>query len=121
MDIDVSQVRQLAVDLGGADRRVTLESAAVMRRAAVNIKKGLQAQTSGHPHFPGLGRAVSFDERGLSFEVGPTLGGQGSLGGVFWEGTARNGPVADFMAPVRAEEPLLAYHLADVATRAVFR
>jgi len=119
--VNSDEVRALGIELGAASREVTLESAKVIERAALNIKNGLIRDLAGSKHFPGLSRAISYDVRGLDAEIGPTLGGSGSLGGVVYEGTSNGPPSRDFMAPVNREIPLLEFHLADVATRAVFK
>lgn len=114
---DTSQVRVLELDMGRAGTALTREAGQILEKAAVNIKAGLQREAGGHPHFPRLPSSISYDVRGLTVEIGPTID-RAPLAGVFYDGTPTSAPVADIMSPVRAEEPKLAAYLGDAAARA---
>lgn len=120
IEIDTSEVRALAAEMAGSSARVFALSRKAVEKSALNIKNGLASDMQGHPSFAGFPASISYDMSGLSAEIGPELGGAGSLGGVVYEGTARTGPIADLLAPVRAEAPQLEFYLADAAVKAVF-
>lgn len=103
MQFDVSELRQLAVDLGGAPERAEGQVRAVVQKAALNIKTDLQREAQETTHFPGVARSISYDTfavgDGWVAEIGPEIGhprgharAQGSLAWIAYEGTARTGP-----------------------------
>lgn len=88
-------LRRLELDLGKAAARVVPEVEKVLKRGAQDIKTGMQAAFNGSSHFRGAGRTVSYDRKGgfgsIGYEIGPTIGGAGSLAGVAVEGGANGG------------------------------
>jgi len=118
--IDASQVDRLAVELGRAGRKATLGATAVIGKAAQNIKTGMQADFSGHGHAPNIPRAINYDLRGLSAEIGvDKRGPQGGLGNILAFGTSKNAAVVDHTAALRRELPNVAKFLGDVGERAL--
>lgn len=89
--VDASEFRRLGANLGKIPAKATREVEAVLKKGAVNIKREMQAAFEGSPHFRGVARHVSFDRKGLGFEVGPTQGGAGSLAGIAVDGGANGG------------------------------
>lgn len=118
MDVSITMqgVDKLVADLGHAGRKATLASRAVIEKAAVEIKKGMVADFTGHRHAPSIPRAINYDIRGLSLEVGVDKGGpQGGLGNILAYGTSKNAAVLDHTAALRRELPAIERFLQDVA------
>lgn len=102
--IDASELRDLEFDLGTAGRRADDEVRKVVQRAALNIKRDLQAEATGSPSFDRVAASISYETfavgDGWVAEIGPEFGhergharAQGSLAWIAYEGTARSGPV----------------------------
>ena len=120
IEIDASEVDLLALSLGNAGRKATLEAAKVVARGAGKVADGMRQDFTGHSHAPAIPRAINYDVRGLSFEVGADKRGpQGGLGNILAFGTSRNAPVVDHTASLRREMPEIEKWLADVAEKAV--
>lgn len=89
---DTSQLDKLAADLGrGTAKTVTLGRKA-LQVTAMKVKQDAQANAKAIDqraarHYPAT---ISYDLMGLRADIGPELGGQGSLGGILEEGTAKN-------------------------------
>ena len=120
VEFDTSEVDAFAVALGRAGRKATLESAKVIAKGAGKVAEGMRKDFTGHSHAPLIPRAINYDVRGLSFEVGVDKSGpQGGLGNLLAFGSANNGAVVDHTASLRRELPALEKYLADVMERAV--
>jgi len=118
--MDASQVDKLAIDLGKAGRRATLGAIAVIEHGALNIKNGMKADFTGHGHAPAIPRAVNYDVRGLSAEIGvDKRGPQGGLGNILAFGTSKNAAVLDHTRALRDETPNIEKFLADVGVGAL--
>lgn len=97
LDVDVSELRQLAVDLGRASGRADDQVRRVIQKAALNIKKDLQSEATDTTHFTGVASSVTYEtfeaDGGWVAEIGPEIGkGQGSLAWIAYEGHATTGP-----------------------------
>jgi len=119
LNIDTSQLRELAADLGRIPGRVERDVEAVMKRGAQNIKEGMQAAFEGSPAFKGAARTVSYDRKGLfrsvGYEIGPTIGGAGSLAGIAVDGGANGGGgTVDVDSVLEAEGPNLERELGNI-------
>jgi hypothetical protein len=95
-EIDTSELRRLAADLGRIPAKVVPDVEAVLKRGAQELKKTMQAEFEGSPHFKRVGAAVSYERRGfareIAYEVGPEMGrGAGSLAGIAVDGGANGG------------------------------
>lgn len=122
--IDASEVDRLAVDMRGADRRIIEGARPVMKRAAVNVKRRMRRDFSGHKYAGGVPFSLEFeqtDAHGLGYEIGEldSAGRQWGLAAILAYGTSNNAPVVDHTAALRGEAPLLDKHLGDVAEDAV--
>jgi len=118
--IDASQVDKLAIDLGRAGRKATLEATKVVAKGALNIKQGMQASISPSPHFGGVAGAISYDLRGLSAEIGPEIGrGQGSLAFIAAFGASATPGFWDYAAPLEKEAPNVAKFLGEIGAKAL--
>ena len=120
IEFDTSEVDRLAVSLGSAGRKATVEAMKVVAKGAGKVADGMRQDFTGHRGAPHIPRAVNYDVRGLEFEVGvDKRGPQGGLGNILAFGTSRNGPVLDHTASLRRELPELEKWLGDVAEKAV--
>lgn len=104
MRFDVSELRQLEHDLGSVSDRAAEQVRKTMQKAALNIKKDMQAEATGvSESFDRVRYAISYetwekrDEIGA--EIGPETGyerghpkGQGGLAWIAYEGHATTGP-----------------------------
>ena len=102
---DFSDFLRLSDDLGKATHRIVPDAHKVVTKALVNIKKGTQSHVSGHPSWRRLAASVSFDQRGLSGEVGYEDRGQGELAGIAEFGSARKAPNPALVPAVAEDEP----------------
>jgi hypothetical protein len=120
VEFDTSELAALAVSLGNAGRKATIEATRVVAKAAGKVAEGMRQDFTGHSHAPAIPAAVNYDVRGLSFEVGvDKRGPQGGLGNLLAFGSANNAPVVDHTASLRRELPAIEKYLADVAERAL--
>lgn len=108
MDWDVSEVLDLAADLGKIPGQAVKPLREVVHTSARKIRDGMRADARGHahsPHFPG---SITFETKerfgGTDAEIGPDKGRtQGALGNILYFGTSKNGPVLNLLGPLEAE------------------
>ena len=120
MDIDTSEFRALAADLGRASREVFKEAEKVTEKAAHNIKTTMadDAKSSGtYRHFAG---SISYTMQGngafSSAEIGPDKDRtQGALGNILYFGTSKNAPVLDVEVGLRKEAPEFEKRIGEMA------
>lgn len=123
MDIDTSEFRALAADLGKASREVFQEADRVTEKAAHTIKSDMAAAAkwtlgAGHAkHFHG---SISYDRAmqvGLiAYEIGPDKHRrQGALGNILYFGTSKNSPMLDVESALRDEAPKFEKRIGDMA------
>ena len=123
MDLDLSEVRQLATDLGKVPGRVVPEVEKVTSKGALNIKNDLAAQASGSTHFRGMAGSFSYDMKfglgSIEAEIGPDKGRRGgALGNLFFFGGANGGGgTGDIDGPLKAEEPRYLKALGDITEK----
>ncbi|GMA26197.1 hypothetical protein GCM10025864_39560 [Luteimicrobium album] len=95
ISIDTSALRTLATDLGKIPGKAEPGLEVVMKRAAQNIKTDMQAEFRKSTHFRGVAGHVSYDRTGflgsVGYEIGPEVGGAGSLAGIAVNGGANGG------------------------------
>lgn len=120
MDIDTSEFRALAADLGKASREVFKEAEKVTEKAAHNIKTTMadDAKSSGtYRHFAGsisYDRAMSAGQ--IGYEIGPDKERmQGALGNILYFGTSKNAPVLDVEVGLRKEAPEFERRIGEMA------
>jgi len=121
--IDTSQVDKLAIDLGKAGRRATLDAIPVISKAAVNIKKGMQADVSRSPHFKAVARDIRYDQRALAVVVYAEVGrGLGHQGGLAWNaafGDSTHPSVWDHTAALHRELPNIEKYLGEIGVKSL--
>lgn len=105
IDVDVSELRRLQVDLGRVPEAARGQVRRIVQRAAFNIKKDLVEEATGASEaFDRVRYSISYDtyetRDGMEAEIGPELGherghskSQGSLAWIAYEGHARTAPV----------------------------
>jgi hypothetical protein len=101
------------------------ETAKVVGRGALNIKKGAQKRIKGHPRFKRLPYAIDYDDvtttsRAAYTEVGVNHGKrQGPLGGIAENGTPTSAPMPYMRPAVEAELPNFVRAMDDLAVKAL--
>lgn len=119
---DTSQVDTLAVDLSEAPKRLQLAARKTMKRSALEIKRRMQAEFSGHRYAHAVPLSLEFQSRGdLAYEIGEldSAGPQWGLAAILAYGTSNNAPVADHRKSLREEAPIMLAHLGSNAADAV--
>lgn len=94
--VDVSDVLATAAEFNAKGAAAVDAIEPVMKRAAQNIKTEMQQIFAKSPHFKRVAASVSYDRIGLltgtlGYEIGPTIGGAGSLAGIATDGGANGG------------------------------
>lgn len=121
-EVEVTGLRELVADLTRAESKALDEVDKVVGKGALNIKTGWAQRWSGHPHFPALSRAVSYDQFHTPWtsqaEIGPDKDKpQGALGNIIEYGTAKNAPIPGGLPSLDEEAPRFERSLADLAER----
>lgn len=122
IEFDTSEVKRLAVDLSQAPGRIQRKAPKVMHRAAIDVKKAMRVDASGHRYLHQFAREVNYDRLdalGLAYEVGFDKSGQGNLANIIVFGSINNAPVYDFTAALRRETPNIVRHLANAGEDSV--
>lgn len=88
-------LHRLEVSLGRAAARVVPESERALKRGAQGVKEKMADAFADSGSFRGAARSVSYDRKGvfgsIGFEIGPTVGGAGSLADIAVNGGANGG------------------------------
>ena len=124
ISVDMSEVRELAVDMTRVDGRLTRHLAPVVKKGALNIKNQLVSEMSGSRHFGSVARGITYDIKGDGFEaeIGPEKGRPGSLANIAYFGGSNGGggTVPDPQGAGEAELPNFEKALAEVAEGLIF-
>ena len=120
----MSDADRLANDLAAAPLKAVPLVAAVVKKAAQNVKDHMVNEARSNGTYKHFHRSISYDVRlgfgGIEAEIGPDKDRtQGALGNVLYFGTSKNAPVLDINSGLRAEEEAFAENLADAAERAL--
>lgn len=95
IEIDMSEIRTLAVDLERIPAKVQKGIRPVVSKGALNIKNDQRSDMSESPSFKGVTPAISYDlaedSSGIEALIGPTKGTPGSLANIAYFGTSRGG------------------------------
>jgi hypothetical protein len=98
MDVDATQIRALAVDLGKAEAVTVPKLRAIVQKTMLDTKNDMKAEAagSGIAEAKALAGFISYDTKydadGISAEVGPTKGAAGSFAFLYF-GNKNSGPV----------------------------
>jgi len=125
LHFDTSQVNRLAVDLSEAPKRLQFRARKTMKRSALEIKRRMAKDFSGHRQAGGVPFSLEFqqlDAAGFAYEIGEldSAGRQWGLAAILAYGTSNNAPVVDHTAGLWREAPVMAMHLGDDAEDSVF-
>lgn len=118
IQIDTTEVAQLAVDMRGIDARLARWVRPVVARGALNIKNDIRDSFLASKHFKGAAPGVSYDltDNGYGADIGPAKGKPGSLANIAIFGTWKGGgTVEDPVEALNRETPAFEKNLADVA------
>lgn len=116
----MDDLERLVVDLSGAGLRATLRAERLLDATGERIRDDARAfapGANGGParHYPKSITHELLIEGGIPIaEVGPEKGGQGSLGGIFEDGTATSPPQKHLGPALDRAVPLFAEQLADL-------
>lgn len=96
IQIDVSELRTLAADLGKVPNEVQKGIRPIVQRGAWNIKKTMQADMRSSVHFGQITPSISYDTKvdgdGVEAEIGPDKGrAGGALANIAIFGTSTGG------------------------------
>lgn len=118
MEIDVSEVRQLAVDFRQVPDALARHAKPAVVRGGVSIKDQLRAEMGASAHFRAAD-SITFDvtDGGYTVEVGPTKTGAGPIANIAYFGGVNGGggTVPDPRGALEAEAPKFAKALSDLA------
>jgi len=129
---DMTQVRALAADLGGAGKRLRPAMKATVTRAALNIKNTAKASiidqsvhSIGHRYLPEYPYSITYDIHTPGYvvtaEIGPDKNkSQGPLGWILEYGTPRDPPFPHLNPALDAEEDPAVEWLAKAAHDSIF-
>ena len=109
-EFDVSDVYEFALGLDKSTSDVINTMRPVVQKGALNIKKDMQVDASGHPHFPYLPAAINYDTTATNSEIRAEIGPDkdkrgGAIANVLYFGTSKNAAVLDINGPLDSEEP----------------
>ena len=122
IDIDMSEVRELAEDMRHVDSRLAPRLKPILEKGALNIKTQLQAEMRKSTHFATVARGISYEDTSTpgeySYEIGPEKGAPGSLANIAYFGGGMmpgGGTVPDPRGALEAEAPRTMQYLASKA------
>ncbi len=108
MIFDMSELRKLAADLGGAGDRAQRGAASVVEKAAHNIKTDWRsnAAASNPSHAARYPYSIAYTKVGdLEVEIEPQDGSQGKFGAILEYGGVNNAPQHNGKRATEKEEP----------------
>ena len=91
---DFSEILSLSADLGKAPAKAAANIGKAVAVTAKRVKEDWQEPWSGSEHVPGAPPSITYDMKlgaGISAEIGPEIGGPGSLAGMLEYGTPNTG------------------------------
>lgn len=121
IEFDSSQVRRLALDLSKAPARIQRKAPSVFLRGAIETKRRVERDASGHDYLPQLANHVGHDRLGfLKHEIGFNKVGQGALANITVYGSVNNDPIMESpLDHLRREVVEIVRHLGDEGESAV--
>jgi hypothetical protein len=117
-----AELRALSANLGRIAGSAVEDVDAVIQRAALNVKREMQADASRSASFKGMAGSISYDSHyragRVRYVVGPDKGRRGgALGNIAYFGTSRGGGSLDINRPLRTEEPRMLSALEALSRR----
>lgn len=94
-----------------------------MKKSALEVKRGMQRDFSGHSYAPRVKYSLEFQSLGgNAYEIGEldSSGPQWGIAAILAFGTSNNAPVVDHTAALRRETPKMLDYLGRDAEGAVF-
>lgn len=125
IDIEVTGLRELIVDLGEAVSGAPDKVAKVAGRGALNIKRDWQRRWSGHPHIAQLPGSISYDVTTSPFEVSAEIGPdktrrpQAALAHIIELGSPTSAPIPGGLPALDAEAPKFEQALAELGEKLI--
>lgn len=116
-DLDISELRQLSVRMGRLPRELVEPAHAVVAKGLLNVKNDTRERVSDHPSWRRLAQTVTYEQVGLSGEVGYEDRGQGELAGIAEFGSVRHAPHPALIPASKAEAPRFEKALLDAAEK----
>ncbi len=119
VEFDMREVTRLAARIPRAEVGMVAPLAAVVTKTATELRDDLREKAGGHARFPYLPKAITYDVRGLTAEIGPDKNRRGgAIGNIVYFGTVNNGPVLEHPAAALARaRPGFEAAVAAVAVR----
>ncbi len=123
--VDTSDARRFGVDLSNAPGRLQRRAPRTMKRTALEIKRRMAEDFSGHRYAGGVPFSLEFqqlDPLGLRYEIGEldSAGAQWGIAAILAFGTSNNAPVVDHTASLWREAPVMVNHLGGDAADSIF-
>ena len=122
---DTSELDALARDLGRAPDRAERQVGKVMKKSALQVKRGMQKDFSrgGNSYAPAVKYSLEFEATGgpLDYKIGEldSDGPQWGLAAILSFGTSNNAPDVDHTAALHREAPLVVKYVGDAGESAV--
>lgn len=118
IDVDLSALDVLAVDIGRASAQGVAAARPVVKKAAQNVKDETVDEIPDR-YWGKLKPTVSYDIVGLDAEVGYEDRGQGELAGIYEFGSARRDPHPTLYPAADREAPRFEKAMSDAIDKAV--
>lgn len=124
---DTHELAAFTKDIERAAQIMPAEAAAVVKKAAVNIKADARRRVRGLKHAPAYPNSITFDDVQTTrtyakTEVGPDKNKrQGALGNILEYGTRKNPPHPHLGPAAETEEPKFARAMDELAAKALNR
>lgn len=118
MAVIVTGLAELQRDLARSAQQVNVAIRPVISRAGLNIKNRMRAEAAGHRHAPRLPSTINYTlvQSGTGVEVGPRLGGPGSLAFYYFGNSKVNASIPDPVIALHAEANRVMALMAAAAT-----
>lgn len=120
--VDNHELAQLAADLRLAPRRAERQSERVLKKGALEVKRGMQKEFSGHNYAGKVPGSLEFEKAGpLTYDIGEldSAGPQWGIAAILAFGTSNNAPVVDHTKPLHRETLVVSERLGDAGHDAV--
>lgn len=125
-NVDNSELAELAADLRLAPNRMHQKARGIAARGALEVKKRMQQDFSGHRQARGVPVSLEYQriqagDGQYIYEIGEldSAGVQWGLAAILAYGTSNNAPVVDHTKALRGEAAEIDRHLGDAGEAAV--